>query len=543
MNQNSKFKIQNSSGFSTLELLIAIAILVTAISGSVLVVFGGMAGDGGNPIIFQNQTISLDNQANNEALALADSLMEHAWASASADFNSLSDISDYDFFRQEFDITDINPCKKSGVASVSWSTDQNRPQLINLNTTFTNFAEALALGGDCGPNSPPATEWWFPLTFEDYDIGAQSGPMIIQPPSLRAGNSGVGATSVDFIEKNGSKYVILTAQSSSEDDLWIINVDDGHNAFIVSSLETKNLGLNNADAAGNLVFALTAGSYNTKPSELQIINISDLSVPSLVATKSLGISGTDSSNNPNAGAIYSYDGKVYVGAHRTGGSEFKIFSATAPFNLLGSLEINHNVNDIIVSGDYAYLATSDDGDELMIIDISDPTNLTHPNPSDPAGKLRFDMPGLYDGKTLFYLSNKIYIGRERASEANDSANPNFYILDVSNPTLVVELGSKRMTRNPSQVLDILTVHVVSHLAFIGTNDSNPEFQVFRIDNPLDIKNCNEAPPAGYTFPPEGCGRYDFPAKVTDIEFHDNYIYASIESNATFRILWDDLNKY
>ena len=87
---------------------------------------------------------------------------------------------------------------------------------------------------------------------------------------------------------------------------------------------------------------------------------------------------------------------------------------------------------------------------------------------------------------------------------------------------------------------MVAIVVSGKFAFLGTNDSNAEFQVFRIDNPADIKNCGEPGyPGGFV----GCGKYDFPAKISDLEFYDNLIYASIESNATFRIIYDNLNLY
>src|SRR3990167_5906514 len=108
MYQKSKIKNQKllQKGFSTLELLIATAILLTAISGMILVVFG-------------NQTVSLDSQVNNEAIIKANDLVEQARASASVDFNSLADSSDYDFFRQELLVNNVNNCKKKGIARSS----------------------------------------------------------------------------------------------------------------------------------------------------------------------------------------------------------------------------------------------------------------------------------------------------------------------------------------------------------------------------------------------------------------------------------------
>ncbi len=515
-------KYNQESGISTLEILIAMVILITTLSTIILVVFS-------------NQNVTVSSQNNSIALYRASQIMERARSQGAGDFNNLVSSSSFSsdaVFSEGLLVTDVNPCKKNVTANVSWSIGSATPQAIEINSIISNPAEAFALGGNCGSNDPPATEWWYPLTYRDYDLNS------IQPTTLQSNTAGVGATSIGIVE-DGSKYAILTTNHSSEDDFWIINVDDGLNAFIVNSLETTAVGLNNADVAGNHVFTLTAGSFSTQPSELQIIDISTISAPSLVATKSLGISGSDSTFNPNADAIYYYGGKIYVGTHRTGGNEFQIYSASSPFNLLGSLEINHNVNEVVVRGNYAYLATSDNSGEVMVIDISNPASLIHP---DSTG-MKYNAPGDYDGSALFLLNYRLYLGRERATSTNDTTNHNFFILDVETPISIVSLGSKKITRNPTQVLDITALNVVSTFAFLGTNDNNAEFQVFRVGNPANIYNCAESPPPGYAFPPEGCGKYNFPAKVTDVEFYDNFIYSSIESNATFRIIYDDDNAY
>ncbi|MFA5076442.1 MAG: prepilin-type N-terminal cleavage/methylation domain-containing protein [Patescibacteria group bacterium] len=57
------------------------------------------------------------------------------------------------------------------------------------------------------------------------------------------------------------------------------------------------------------------------------------------------------------------------------GNEFYIFDATNPASpqLVGQRALNGDPNDIVVRGNYAYIASSNNSAELQILDISDPT--------------------------------------------------------------------------------------------------------------------------------------------------------------------------
>jgi len=112
-------------------------------------------------------------------------------------------------------------------------------------------------------------------------------------------------------------------------------------------------------------------------------------------------------------------------------------SSPASPSLMGSIELGHSVNDIYVAGSFAYLATDDETGELMVIDISSPATMQHP---DGTG-MKYDLTGTQDGTALFYSSGVVFIGVGRSS--GDSASwHDFYALNVSIPTNITELGSK-----------------------------------------------------------------------------------------------------
>jgi type II secretory pathway pseudopilin PulG len=523
--ENFKLKINPQGGFSTLELLISISVIITALTAVILVVFS-------------NQTVSLDNQLNDEALIKANSLMEQAKGSASYDFSALKNAATVtdDIFKKELMVSDINPCKKTGVASVSWQTEPGRLLQIQLQTTFTNPTEAIALGGDCGPDNPPATEWWFPTSFDDtFDLKDFGAP-----------NSGVMATGVDVISKNGSKYMLLSTRHSttSVQDIWIFNVDDTANPVLMSAINTGTTGPGLNDVDGISGFTFVANHESTK--QLQSIDITNLSGPDVAASVSLPGIGN---SYPQGQEVFYYNDRIYVGTWETAGNEFQVFDISNPSSpvLLGNKQINHSIRKIFVKNQLvngvnktiAYLAVSastiSNNPELIAIDVTDPADST--TWLNQIGS--YNPPGDRDGSAVYVIGNNLYLGRVSAS----STEHNFFILDISDPASIGLLGSKFASRNPSQGLEITALVVSGDFAFLATDDSNAEFQVFKISNPSAITNCNETPPAGYSFPPEGCGKYNFPAKITDLDYHDDFIYASIESNAAFRIIYDDTSQY
>ena len=136
------------SGFSTLEILIAFAILTLSLTAVISVFFG-------------NQSVSLDTQTNTEALAKATTALEKERALAQSSYLSATSTSETEVsgtltFTKTLSVADLTPCKKIATSTITWDTTTLRPQKIELTTFFTDIAGTLALGGDCfigGPSS------------------------------------------------------------------------------------------------------------------------------------------------------------------------------------------------------------------------------------------------------------------------------------------------------------------------------------------------------------------------------------------------------
>lgn len=451
----------SKKGQSIVEFLIALSVLTLALSAAIIAIFGG-------------KVFTVDSVNAEQALFMARENLEQAQALAREDYISLTNsVSTNGIFTREIIVTDAGADTRKVVSRVSWNT--NRPQKVELTSLVTDWFNSQQLGGDTGGGSPSG-DWKNPLTLGSIQLQTAA------------------ATDLDVFQK----YVYMTATHSQQEkeDFFIINATNGTMPVIMSSL---NLGkpLNAIDVAG--AYAYAVGDDGNE--QLQIISIANRSAPT--STKRLKLTGTSAK-----GISIFYSGtRIYAGTEASGGKEFHIIDVSAPASptILAQVEINHAVNDIYVRGDVAYLATSDDAEELKIYNISNLASIAKIG--------GFNAPGNQDGLTLFNVGTKLYLGR---AQGNTSPTiPDFYIIDISNPSAVSVLGSKVFEAKVNGMF------VREKLAFIGTDVSNREFQIYEVSNPAAIQFYKD---------------YNFAQVARGIDYEDNLVYVATKSQNNLRII-------
>lgn len=130
----------------------------------------------------------------------------------------------------------------------------------------------------------------------------------------------------------------------------------------------------------------------------------------------------------------------------------------------GTLNLSGTPTNIAVSGNYAYVSSTNNTQELQIVDIS--------NPAAPVLAGTFDNPGsTVDARGIQVVGNYVYI-----SFANGTSE--FIILDVSVPAIPV----------PVKILNLSTgveeLYVNGNYAYLASADNNQELQIINISNPL-----------------------------------------------------------
>ncbi len=130
-------------------------------------------------------------------------------------------------------------------------------------------------------------------------------------------------------------------------------------------------------------------------------------------------------------------------------------------NLADSLNLSGDPQDVFVSGDYAYVAST--GNELIVIDISTPTDVNEVG--------LFNLSGGDDAVAVYVYNSTAFLTRD---------NDDLVAIDVSTPASPNELDT----------LDLGSVgndaFVLSDYVYVVTDDNNPEVQVIDVSNPSSM---------------------------------------------------------
>jgi len=511
--------VRNSAGFSTIELMIAFAIIALALTGVIVVVFG-------------NQAITLDAELNNLALYKAERHLEDRFGEVKGSATGFDNLIPSSIFIDDIStttviVTPISDCVKRVESTNSWWEDKIRPQDISLATVFTSL-EALKKSGNNCDTEQPESDWDNPATFGEF-----------KPTGLN-----IDPTALDVVRRNGERLVFMTSMDTVESraDFWVIDATDEENPVEVAGSRRnaggcqdagsgqKPCGLTDVVVAGDYAYVTSASSTPTESShEVEIINITNPSNPFIERRVTLGITpNCPGANCPGGGRSIAYhNGRIYVGTHRIGGPEFFIIDANpATPTILDDvgLSFNHNVNDIVVWGDYAYLATSDNTGELLIYSV--------------AGDIlsfvgAYDAPGDADATSLYLSGNEVYLGRQR-----DASNADFFIINVLNPLAPTLVGSRDLDKKlcldesnnmPKACLGsgsaVEGISVRGNMVFLIASQQTANFQIWLRD--------------GNTINPVSrCNAYNYAEKAVDLDFFENFGFVANGSTFPLRIVGD-----
>lgn len=469
--------IHAKNGQSLIEIIISIGLFALAIGGAFLLLGNQLS----NLQMIRN-SITATTKAE-EGLEGARLIRDRDWNELGAGAHGLAFISNTWQFQGNSDVeggftrtvtvSDISSNERLISSSTNW-TSLFLPQTFTLTSVLTNWRNLvpLLLSGN----------WRNPQTIGSIDLGP--------------GNS---ATSLAV--RNSFVYITATASDSGKKDFYIINATDGANPVISGSVNTGE-GLNSVAISGNYAYV----AHDDDDNQFQIINISNPSTPSLRSQLEM-----PSPNDEEGLAIAVAGQYAYLGTKRSpGGPEFFVIDTTNPSNpqVVGTLEISDDINDVFVFENRVFLATSKDTQEFIIINATSPTT--------PVQVTAVDLPGTNENGRGLYINsqdNRAYLARTFGN--NVTANHEIAIIDVTNPDIPTVLGTKNFPA------DVISVFAADNLAFFGTSNANEEFQIFDATNPMNMSYY-----AGL----------NFPQIATDLAFENNIIYVAVRSNDALRII-------
>ena len=503
MTYNIKKIKNNQLGIITFEILIAMAILIIVISAVL-------------PLVSGDQSISVDSQTNQEALYKAQALLEDARATSRSDFNSVitTTLTSDDIYQKQtmVDPDSITQCGKDVKSIVTWTTE-NRPLNIELTSHFSDIYTAMALGGNCDDN-PPSDGWNPPDTWasSNFNPGSPTGLDALNRIVYMTGNGNPNST------KN---FYIANTNGVAEGVSSGLFVNFANNFMANARLNDVKV----AKLSDGKIYAFVA--RNTTTNQFQVIDVSDIFNPISVGIFQLA-NVNSSGSYPQAWRIYYYNNRVYVVTRYTAGPELHIFDVSNPASIseMGNgTELGLTANGFIIaekniSGTlykFAYMATSSDSKELLVLDVTDPLNVTEISNA----TRNLSNPDYADGNTVFLIGNNLYFGR-------DSSNPDdLYVFNAANPFTAV--GGLPIVQSVNIGTSVIGLVVSGSYIFISTPQSNSEFQVWTSDPANTIVKVNTT-------------NYNFPNMITlgnGLKYEDDWVYVASQANDALRILYNN----
>ncbi len=467
------------SGFSTLELLIAMTVLTLSISA----------------VLLMRPATLVDTETEVEALNLAQGLIEHEQALARKDFalvvpTTTLEVSGPITYTSRFDVS-VSPdnMTKKVVATVSWHAQYGRTSHISLTTLVTNFTDGTGLN-TC--SSVLVGDWRHPL---------------VQNPTTSLGaliGDSVGTYTITGVDAyHGSLYVTTTTNNPSNKTFFIFTLPSTGNPALLASLDTTGASVSSGAAAVTVAtarghtYAYVASAYGANftscavrasCAQMQIVDVTDPASPVLkVNYKIPPTQVTGSAGSAAGNTVFYADGYLYLGLTKTTtGPEFNIIDVHDPLNptWVGGYVIGYTVNAIVVRDGVAYVAhrttsSATIQEQVTVLDVHDSTH-----PTRVSGYHAPDNDGA--GNRLYLLGDALFFGRTDSELTHDDE---WYLLNAANPTKLATNNPN--TPQPPGVKFTSTVSGVAardFLAFVltGTASKPGSLAVFDIANPLAL---------------------------------------------------------
>jgi Tfp pilus assembly protein PilV len=419
-----------TKGFSTLEILIAMAIMTSTLSAVLLVAFG-------------NQSLLEEGSISVEALQKAQAALETEQAYARMDFRLVGNTATSSgIYQQSLAVSDVRAdpyTTKRLTSTVSWQDESHITRSVSLTTLVTDFQDPSTLD-TC--DSALTGDWSSP-SIKNYVLA--TGDLLSS--SAPSGHTFSATNPISGIDAyQGRLYISISKKAAAANDSLFVfnNSDSTQRPSYLGSIDNNPSvieGLNAIVVAGSYLYGANAHVTNFKTckpspncSQLQLFAISSPgSIPApvnfLIPTSSAPFVTGTSTSQAVGNSIFYQNGYVYLGLTKTAtGPEFNIIDVHDPNNpaWAGGYAIGATINQIYVRNGYAYLATDDQSRKLMIFDVHDPKNPSLVASLDPKG-----MTNQPYGYSLYTIGDDLFFGM---SSTSISGSPELYEYDVSHPS-------------------------------------------------------------------------------------------------------------
>lgn len=396
-------------------------------------------------VSFGNQGMLINGQTNSEAMNLAQEMLEEQQELARKDFRLVQATSSTeDIYTKDVSILpwdgDQYSSKKVTV-TVSWKDQHMIPRNVVLTTVLSNFMNAV--GGDTC--AAPTGNWTSPQ-HSDYSLAAF--------PGVPGGSYSIGGLDA----YRGNLYVASALTSASGlPTFFVADVSNPLSPSVLGSVDNNGSSITglSAVAAGNTaivsgtahtyVYAANAygANFNTcsqaaNCSQMQVFDVTNPTNPQLKASFKFATSSASvplmsapyingSGGQAVGKSIFYKDGLVYLGLSKTGtGPEFTIINVHDPLNPtpISGYNVGYGVESVYVRGKYAYLATDDTSNSLVVLDISNPLLPTNVTPAHTV----YNEASIGKGNAVYAIGDTLYLGKTMSGAGNHE----LFALNITN---------------------------------------------------------------------------------------------------------------
>lgn len=285
------------NGFSTIEIIIAFAIITVSLT---------MA----TSISFISQNLLLDSQISLNSISNIESKLRSE--------NSFSTTSTYGIYNEQVSNLYISNCVKKTTFLDTWKMN-GVLKSIYFSQIFTDTSYFSKILEPC--DAPEfSSEEWKDRQEINYSIDVEN------------------VTDIDIV--GDFAFVSSNTDALEDSDLYIFDIKNNYKK--ISELNVGE-GIFSIDATSDFVYAVA----NSTSSQFLIIDVQNKNAPLFVSKRNLfGV--WPEGSFPQGRSVRYFDGRVYVGTKETAGPEFHIFNVLNPSNPyeIGFIELSHNINDI-----------------------------------------------------------------------------------------------------------------------------------------------------------------------------------------------------
>lgn len=495
-----------NKGFSIIEILIAMALMIIVVSGVV-------AGSGGfGATLAGHQSTISDSEINSEALRKAQDLIEHGAATARQSFSDVTasgPVTD-GIYKKSLTIPTAyaTQCAETISSVVSWFGTYGRTLSVSATTTIVDVPNMLALGGACDI-SPPTGGWNPPSTYNcaNFNPGKPTGIDILSKVVYMASDH------APYFYINDTNGAVLNSGCQAALSPPFITFANGF------SIEGRLNDVRVGKADNGRTYAYVARDDSTK--QFQVLDVTDIHNPARIASSTLASVG---GSYPEGFRVFYYDNKAYITTRETAGNELHVYDVSDPGTPSSIVEIgtgfalNRTVESLVVTKKfhngtdhyYAYMATDKNSAELTVIDI------TYPAPSTVTFleiiHVDQNLSGNQDGGAVSLVSNRLYFGRLSGGASE------LFVFNANQPWSGLNIIAQQDIGT-----SVIGLAVSGQFAFLATTQASNEFKVYRSD-PSNLTAVNTS--------------FNFPNLLENgVRYSENYVYVASKGNDALRIIY------